>query len=147
MSDIDPLTMRSGLALLLYDRAYFRRPGEDDKSTIPLHAGLDDCRFSLRWTVLARIGLKPQIELPERKGSAGPQGHEVRIAAVTNSRYLLFESRVLEIELCPARHAALTGMRIPGPGGCDRASTMAISGDSCGQAVSSDPKPESPQLR
>src|SRR2546421_7687149 len=105
------LTPRSR-ARLLDEFADFLWRCEDHGGAVALHTGTDGDRLSGKRPELARVGLEPQVELPDLLGLAVRCGDRVGVAALGDGSDLSFGRRLGQIGIIES-HSGLSPPAMP----------------------------------
>src|SRR5712671_181293 len=86
--------------------ADFRRIGKNNIGSVAHHAGCDQGGGTLLWTVVAAVGLEPEVSLPKDMRLAVGRGHAITVAAVADRLNAIIGVELLEIGNCRAAHHA-----------------------------------------
>src|SRR5213592_446281 len=103
--DRSPLA-ESRLAGLFDERTDLSGRSKDNRSAISLHSSPDDNGLTWKRSVLARIGLETQVELPDLARPAVRGFHRVGVAAVADGNDLTGRRRFFQVDLPRLHHHA-----------------------------------------
>src|SRR6266566_375628 len=94
-------------ALVRYEMVDLLGTGENHVGTVAHHAGIHQRGRPLRGTLLAGIGLEPEVPFPEIARLSVSRRHPIRIATIADSLHAILGIELLEIRNgCAAHHAA-----------------------------------------